>query len=243
MAKTFRYYNPDQLLLLPPNLREWLPENHLAYFINDIVDELDLSEITLSYEGEERGYPPYHPVMLTKVLLYAYCVGRPSSRKIQKAVEEDVAFRVLAVENRPDFRTISDFRKRHLKALAGIFIQVLKLCQEAGLVKLGHVALDGTKVKANASKHKAMSYERMCKTERELEDEIRRLLEEGVRIDEQEDRRFGPDKRGDELPEELARRETRLKKIREAKKRLEWRSICLGHNMLKLFRSGAYAPA
>jgi len=221
MAKTFRYYNPDQLLLLPPNLREWLPENHLAYFINDIVDELDLSEITLSYEGEERGYPPYHPVMLTKVLLYAYCVGRPSSRKIQKAVEEDVAFRVLAAENRPDFRTISDFRKRHLKALAGIFVQVLKLCQEAGLVKLGHVALDGTKVKANASKHKAMSYERMCKTEQELEDEIRRLLQEGVRIDEQEDRRFGPDKRGDELPEELARRETRLKKIREAKKRLE----------------------
>ena len=221
MAKTFRYYNPDQLLLLPPNLREWLPENHLVYFINDIVSELDLSGITSAYEGDERGYPPYHPVMMTKILLYAYCVGKPSARKIQKKLEEDVAFRVLAAENKPDFRTISDFRKRHLTALAGIFVQVLKLCQKAGLVKLGHVALDGTKVKANASKHKAMSYDRMCKAERELEEEIRQLLEEGIRIDEEEDRLYGPDKRGDELPEELARRESRLKKIREAKKRLE----------------------
>jgi transposase len=221
MSKTYRPYEPDQTYLLPPNLKEWLPTSHLAYFIDDLVDELDLSEITREYEGEDRGYPPYHPVMMTKVLVYGYCVGKPSSRRIQKGLEEDVAFRVLAAENRPDFRTISDFRKRHLKALAKIFCQVLQLCQKAGLVKLGHVALDGTKIKANASKHKAMSYERMCKTEAELEKEVERLLQEAERIDAREDEMYGRDKRGDELPEELSRRETRLKKIREAKKALE----------------------
>lgn len=221
MSKTYRPYEPDQTYLLPPSLKEWLPKSHLAYFIDDLVDELDLSEITREYEGEDRGYPPYHPVMMTKVLVYGYCVGKPSSRRMQKGLEEDVAFRVLAAENRPDFRTISDFRKRHLKALAKIFCQVLQLCQKAGLVKLGHVALDGTKIKANASKHKAMSYERMCKTEAELEKEVERLLQEAERVDAREDEMYGKDKRGDELPEELARRETRLKKIREAKKALE----------------------
>ncbi len=221
MSKIYRPYEPDQTYLLPPSLKEWLPKSHLTYFINDMVDELDLSEITREYEGEDRGYPPYHPMMMTKVLVYGYCVGKPSSRRIQKELEEDVAFRVLAAENRPDFRTISDFRKRHLKALAKIFCQVLQLCQKAGLVKLGHVALDGTKMKANASKHKAMSYERMCKTEAELEKEVERLLHEAERVDVREDELYGQDKRGDELPEELTRRETRLKKIREAKKALE----------------------
>jgi transposase len=221
MSKTYRSYEPDQTYLLPPSLKEWLPTSHLAYFIDDLVDELDLSEITREYEGEDRGYPPYHPVMMTKVLVYGYCVGKPSSRRIQKELEEDVAFRVLSAENRPDFRTISDFRKRHLNALAKIFCQVLQLCQKAGLVKLGHVALDGTKIKANASKHKAMSYARMCKTEAELEKEVERLLQEAARVDAREDELYGKDKRGDELPEELSRRETRLKKIREAKKALE----------------------
>ncbi len=221
MAKTFRPYEPDQHYLMPPCLDEWLPDNHLAYFINDVVAELDLSEITNVYEEEERGYPPYHPVMMTKILLYGYCVGIASSRRIAKELEEDVAFRVLAAENRPDFRTISDFRKRHLKPLSRIFLQVLRMCQEAGLVKLGQVGLDGTKVKANASKHKAMSYGRMCKAEAELEEEVEKLLKKANQIDVREDELYGPDKRGDELPEELARRETRLKKIREAKKALE----------------------
>ena len=221
MSKTYRPYEPNQTYLLPPSLKDWLPKSHLAYFIDDVVDELDLSEITREYEGEDRGYPPYHPVMMTKVLVYGYCAGKPSSRRMHKALEEDVAFRVLAAENRPDFRTISDFRKRHLKALAKIFCQVLQLCQKAGLVKLGHVALDGTKIKANASKHKAMSYDRMCKTEVELEKEVERLLQEAERVDAREDELYGKDKRGDELPEELSRRETRLKKIREAKKALE----------------------
>jgi transposase len=221
MSKRYRTYEPNQTYLLPPSLKDWLPKPHIVYFINDIVDELDLSKIMREYEGEDRGYPPYHPVMMTKVLVYGYCVGKASSRRIQKGLEEDVAFRVLSAENRPDFRTISDFRKRHLKALAEIFCQVLQLCQKAGLVKLGHVALDGTKIKANASKHKAMSYGRMCKTEAELEKEVERLLQEAERVDAEEDKLYGKDKRGDELPEELSRRETRLKKIREAKKELE----------------------
>lgn len=221
MSKTFRPYDPDQMFLMPASIGDWLPGNHLAYFISDVVDHLDLSAIVKRYTGEERGYPPYHPVMMVKVLLYAYCIGVPSSRKIANRLEEDIAFRVLAANNTPDFRTISDFRKNHLKALSGLFLQVLKLCQKAGLVKLGHVSLDGTKIKANASKHKAMSYKRMKEEEARLETEIRELLQEAVALDEQEDRRYGKDKRGDELPPELAFRESRLKKIREARKALE----------------------
>lgn len=221
MSKSFRPYAPEQMLLMPASLRDWLPEDHLAYFISDVVDHLDLEAIMARYKTEERGYPPYHPRMMVKVLLYAYCIGVPSSRKIAKRIEEDVAFRVLSANNTPDFRTISDFRKDHLEALAGSFVQVLKLCQKAGLVKLGHVALDGTKVKANASKHKAMSYGRMKQEEARLEEEVKRLLKEAEVVDEEEDRRYGKDKRGDELPRELARRESRLKKIREAKAALE----------------------
>ncbi len=221
MSKTFRPYEPDQIFLMPVSMREWLPGDHLAYFISDVVDHLDLSAIMERYAGEERGYPPYHPAMMVKVLLYAYCIGVASSRKIEKRLCEDIAFRVLAANNTPDFRTISDFRKDHLRALAGLFLQVLKLCRKAGLVKLGHVALDGTKIKANASKHKAMSYKRMKEEESRLEAEVAELLKRAEAVDEEEDQRYGKDKRGDELPKELAFRESRLKKIREAKAVLE----------------------
>ena len=221
MSKTFRPYEPDQIILMPASMQEWLPSDHLAYFISDVVDHLDLSAIMERYTGEERGYPPYHPAMMVKVLLYAYCIGIASSRKIERHLWEDIAFRVLAANNTPDFRTISDFRKDHLKALAGLFLQVLKLCQKAGLVKLGHIALDGTKIKANASKHKAMSYKRMKEDEARLESEVADLLKKAKAADEEEDQRYGKGKRGDELPKELAFRESRLKKIREAKSALE----------------------
>jgi transposase len=206
---------------MPASMRDWLPSDHLAYFISDIVDNLDLSAIMERYSGEDRGYPPYHPAMMVKVLLYAYCIGVASSRKIEKRLCEDIAFRVLAANNTPDFRTISDFRKDHLKALAGLFLQVLKLCQKAGLVKLGHVALDGTKIKANASKHKAMSYKRMKEEEVRLEAEVAELLKKAESVDEEEDQRYGKGKKGDELPKELAFRDSRLKRIQEAKAALE----------------------
>ena len=221
MSKTFRPYEPEQMFFMPASMRDWLPANHLAYFISDVVAQLDLSAITKRYKYEERGYPPYHPVMMAKVLLYAYCIGVPSSRKIAKRLEEDIAFRVLAANNTPDFRTISDFRKDHLKALTGLFLQVLKLCQKAGLVRLGHVSLDGTKIKANASKHKAMSYKRMKEEETRLEAEVKELLKKAEVTDEEEDRQYGEDKRGDELPKELAFRESRLRRIREAREALE----------------------
>ena len=221
MSKTFRRYEPDQMLLMPVALQEWLPADHLAYFISDVVDQVDLKEILSRYEGEERGYPPYHPVMMVKVLVYAYCVGAPSSRRIEKRLHEDIAFRVLAANNTPDFRTISDFRKEHLVALGGLFLKVLELCRQAGLAKLGHVSLDGTKVKANASKHKAMSYGKMKEKRARLEAEVEELLKRAQEVDEEEDRRYGKDRRGDELPVELAFRESRLKKIREAQEALE----------------------
>ena len=209
MSKTYLPYEPDQQLLLPAALQEWLPDDHLSYFISDVVDQLDMSEVTARYERERRGGPPYHPRMMVKVLLYGYCVGVASSRRIAQRLHEDIAFRVLAANNTPDFRTISDFRKDNVDALSGLFVQVLALCQQAGLVKLGHVALDGTKVKANASKHKAMSYQRMKEKAAQLA------------ADDEEDRRYGKDKRGDELAEELAFREGRLEKIREAMAALE----------------------
>jgi transposase len=224
MAKTYRPYCPDQMFLLPPSLRDWLPENHLVYFVSDVVDQLDLSEIESVYEKEDRGQPPYHPRMMTKILVYAYCVGVFSSRKIQKRLIEDVAFRVLAAGNEPDFRTISDFRKLHLNALQGLFEQVLKLALTAGAIKLGRVALEGSKIKANASKHKAMSYKRMKEEGRNLRSEVRQLLNQAKAADDEEDARYGKDKSGDELPEELSRRETRLKRIREAKRVLEQRA-------------------
>jgi transposase len=220
-SKTFRPYNPNQQFLMPPSMRDWLREDHLAYFVSDTVDQMDLSGIDGWYERNLAGYPPYHPHMMVKVLLYAYCTGVVSSRKIAKKLEEDVAFRVLAAENRPDFRTISDFRKLHLARLKKVFLEVLRLCQQAGLVRLGHVALDGTKQKANASKHKAMSYGRMKEESARLEGEIADLLMRADRIDDQEDAEFGKDKRGDELPEELRFRESRLVKIKQAMVELE----------------------
>ena len=224
MAKTYKTYLPDQDLLLPPSLRDWLPENHLAYCVSDVVDQLDVSAIEAVYEEEDRGQPPYHPRMMTKILLYGYCVGVFSSRRIQKHLVEDVAFRVLAAGNQPDFRTIADFRKLHLQALGELFQQVLRLVLEVGALKLGRVALDGSKVRANASKHKAMSYGRMEETEKLLRKEVQKLLKQAETADEEEDKRYGRDRRGDELPEELQRRETRIARIQEAKKALEERA-------------------
>jgi transposase/IS5 family transposase len=220
VAKTFRPYQPEQLLLLPPSLNDWVPERHLARFISEVVEDLDLSAIEGVYE-EERGYPPYHPRMMTKVLLYAYATGVYSSRRMAARLIDSVPFRFLSAGNEPDFRTISRFRKEHGAALSELFGQVVRLCREAGLVRLGRVAVDGTKIKANASKHKAMSYGRMKDKENQIEREIAAWLKKCDEIDEQEDRAYGKDRRGDELPEELATREGRLKKIREAKAALE----------------------
>jgi transposase len=224
MAKTYRPYVPEQDLLLPPSLRDWLPDDHLVYFVSDLVDQLDLSAIVAPYEDEPRGQPPYHPVMLTKVLVYAYCVGVFSSRKIERRLGEDVAFRLLAAGNQPDFRTISDFRKQHLPALRGLFEQVLHLALTAGALRLGRVALDSTKIKANASKHKAMSYGRMPEKMRQLKAEVHQLLTQADAADAEDDRRLGPARRGDDLPAELQRRESRLRRIREAKRALEARA-------------------
>jgi transposase len=224
MGKVYRPYYPDEELLLPPSLRDWLPEKHLAYFVSDVVDNLDLSAMDAVYGNEKRGQPPYDPLMMTKVLVYAYCVGVFSSRRIERRLVEDIAFRVLAAGNQPNFRTISDFRKIHLKTLEGLFEQVLQIALEAGAMKVGRVALDGTKIKANASKHKAMSYDRMGEKQKQLRAEVKQLLEQAEAADAEEDARYGRDRSGDELPAELERRETRLKKIREAKRALEERA-------------------
>lgn len=192
------------------------------YFVLDTVRDLNLKAITRKYEnGDGRGFPPYHPRMMVTLLLYSYTQGVFSSRRVMKRCERDAAYRVLVHDDAPNFRTISDFRKLHLAELEGLFVQVLRLCQEAGLVKLGHVSLDGTKVRANASRHKAMSYGRMKEEEKRLRKEIRDLLNRAEATDAEEDDRYGRDRRGDELPEELSRRKDRLKKIREARKALE----------------------
>ena len=221
MTKTFRPWQPRQSFLLPPSPRDWLAEDHLAYFVLDTVGELDLSAVMAPYEKELRGYPPHHPRMMVTLLIYAYCVGVPSSRKIELRTHEDIAFRVIAGDQHPDHVRISEFRRRHLDALAGLFVQILQLCRGAGLVKLGHVALDGTKIKANASKHKAMSYERMKQDEAKLAEKVRQLLVAAETADADEDARYGKDRRGDELPEELRRAESRIARIRELKSALE----------------------
>lgn len=219
--KTFRPFAPDQGLLLPPSLDDWLPEEHLVRFIADLVDEhLDLSRIHAAYT-EGRGGPPYDPRLMVRILLYGYTTGMRSSRKLEAACIDVVAFRWLAAGSAPDYRAIARFRKRHLSALGHLFVQALALCQSAGMVSLGQVALDGTKVRANASKRKAMSYARMTEKEKILAAEVSTLLAEAERIDKAEDKAFGKNRRGDELPAELARRETRLEKIREAKAALE----------------------
>jgi transposase len=205
---------------MPPSLADWVPDDHLARFVGDVVASLDLRAIEETYT-EERGYPPYHPRMMVTLLLYAYCTGVYSSRKIGRPVVDSVAFRFLAAGNTPDFRTISEFRRRHGPALAGLFEQVLLLCRQAGLVKLGRVAIDGTKIKANASKHKAMSYGRMTQEEARLRQEVAELLRRAEAADRDEDAHYGADRRGDELPAELARRESRLQTIAAAKAALE----------------------
>ena len=224
MGKSYRPYYPDEELLLPPSLRDWLPENHLAYFVSDVADNLDLSGMDAVYGNEKRGQPPYDPLMMTKVLLYGYCVGVFSSRRIERRLVEDIAFRVLAAGNQPNFRTISDFRKIHLVTLEGLFEQVLKIALEAGAMRVGRVAVDGTKVKANASQHKAMSYDRMREKEKQLKAEVKQLLAQAEAADAAEDQQYGKDRRGDELPAELQRRETRIKKIQEAKRAVEQRA-------------------
>src|SRR5579875_3728212 len=229
MAKTFREWNVEQRWLLPPSVMDFVPPDHVAHFIRDTVrEQLELSEILAPYEQEERGYPPYHPVMMTALLLYAYCQGVYSSRRIAQACENRVDFMAVTGLNRPDFRTVSDFRKRHLQALQGLFVQVLKLCQQAGLVKLGHVALDGTKVKANASKHKAMSYERMRETELRLNREVRAWFDRAKSTDDAEDRQHGRERRGDEMPAWAADKKRRIEKIREAREALEAEARAVG---------------
>ena len=220
--KSFRPWQPDQTTLLPPSPREWLAEDHQVYFLLDLVDELDLSEILIPAQAKDpRGEKGYDPRMMTMLLLYAYCVGTVSSRKIERACYEDLAFRVLTGNQQPDHSRISDFRRRNLDALKGLFVQILRLCQKAGMVSLGHVALDGTKVKANASKHKAMSHERMLRAEKQLAQEINALMRKAEILDAQEDRRYGKNNRGSDLPDELRRRQDRLERIRQARKEME----------------------
>jgi transposase len=221
MTKCFLDDEIDQSLMMPPSLHEWLPEDHLARFVADLVPSLELSEFYASYEEKDgRGQAAYHPVMMVRLLIYGYCIGVVSSRQIEKRTYEDVAFRYLSADEHPDHTTINEFRKRHLKALSGLFLQALQLCQAAGLVKMGHVALDGTKKQANASKHKAMSYGRMGEAEAKLKAEIEDLLQRAEAADVAEDEK---ERQGfsDKLPKELARRESRLKKIQEAKAALE----------------------
>jgi transposase len=217
----FRPYNPEQMLLLPQNMKEWLPEEDLVYFITDIVKTLDLKAIYQTYDNSKGGKPAYNPTMMTSLLVYAYCVGVYSSRKIEQATHHSIPFRVLSANQHPDHDTIAEFRKRHLEVLAKLFVQVLQLCQKAGLVKLGHIALDGSKIKANASQHKAMSYSRMEKKAAELKAEVDCLLAQAESTDAQEDSRYGKGKKSDELPRELRFRKTRLEKIEQAKKALE----------------------
>jgi transposase len=221
MSKSFRPWKVDQAWLLPPSIDDFVPAGHPAHLVRDLVREtLDLAAVMAAYD-EPRGQPPYHPAMMVAVLLYAYSQGVYSSRRIARALEERLDFMAVSALERPDFRTISDFRKRHLGALAGLFGQVLKLCREAGLVELGHVALDGTKLKANASKHKAMSYGRMVRAEGDLQAEIGAWLAEAEAVDAAEDAEHGPERRGDEMPDWVKDKQRRLETIRTAKAALE----------------------
>jgi transposase len=224
MTKTYRDWSTDQTYLFPPSPHDWLPQGDLVYFLLDTVATLDLTPIFAHYERELRGQPPFHPRMMVALLLYCYATGTRSSRKIMRRCHVDVACRVLVGDDVPDFRTISDFRKIHLARLEALFVEVLKLCALAGLARVGTIALDGTKVKANASRHKAMSYDRMKAEETRLKEEIARLLADAQAVDEAEDSEHGPGRQGDELPDELARRQTRLAKIQAARRLLEERA-------------------
>jgi transposase len=220
--RRFRACSLDQPLLLAPSLQEWLPEKHLARFIAGVVAELDLSELLREYVRKDgRGAIGYHPEMMLRIMLYGYAVGVRSSRNIEKATYEDVAFRYLSADQHPDHDSIAEFRKAHLEKLSRLFFQALQLCQKAGLVKLGQVALDGTKLAANASRHQSRNYKRLSEQEAGLVAEVKRLLEEGARVDEQEDERHGKGQRGDELPADLASAQQQLEKIQAAKRELE----------------------
>src|SRR5947207_3538254 len=221
MSKTFRPWKIDEPLLLPPVVQEFVAKDHLARFVLNLVkDDIDLVEITSCYAGE-RGQPPFDPVMMTALLLYSYCCGIYASRRIAKACRERVDFMSIVGFDAPDFRTVSEFRRRHLKALGALFRQILQLCETAGLVKLGHVALDGTKIKANASKHKAMSYERMERRAAELEAEVARWLAAAEASDAEEDKLYGADKSGAEMPAWVAGKKRRTDGNRQAKAELE----------------------
>jgi transposase len=224
MKKTYREWSPDQPSLFPTSPRDWLPEDDLVYFLLDTVASFDLAPFFAYYERETRGQPPFHPRMMVSLLLYCYATGTRSSRKIMRRCQVDVACRIIVGDDIPDFRTISDFRKTHLDRLEALFVEVLKLCALAGLAKVGTIALDGTKIKANASRHKAMSYDRMPQEEARLKQEIAAILAEAESADATEDAAHGRDRRGDELPEELARRQSRLAKIQQAKALLEERA-------------------
>jgi transposase len=224
MTKTYRDWSADQNYLFPPSPHDWLPDGDLVYFLLDTVATLDLSPIFDHYERELRGQPPFHPRMMVALLLYCYATGTRSSRRIMRRCHIDVACRVIVGDDIPDFRTISEFRKIHLARLEALFVEVLKLCALAGLAKVGTIALDGTKVKANASRHKAMSYDRMKGEETRLKEEIAKLLADAEAADKAEYLEHGPGRHGDELPDELARRQSRLAKIQAAKKLLEERT-------------------
>jgi transposase len=265
MSKTFRAWDVDQAWLLPPSVHQFVAPGHLAHFVRDTVREaLDLSAITGVYKGEQ-GQPPYHPGMLVALLLYGYSRGIYSSRQLARACEERVDVMAVTGLNRPDFRTVSDFRKRHLPALQQLFVQVLRLCQAAGLVKLGHVAVDGTKLRANASKHKAMSYKHMVSQEPKLAAEVASWLDQAEAADAAEDAQHGAGRRGDEMPDWVADKQRRLARIRAAKAQLEaeakagqqargfrqfllrgltkvkgeWAMVCTVHNVLNLHRAAA----
>lgn len=221
-SKQYRPWTPHATYLLPPSPHDWLSKDHLVFFVMDVVERLDLHDIEgPMQEKDPRGNRPFHPRMMTGLLLYGYCTGVVSSRKLDKATYEDVATRVLTGDEHPDYTRISEFRRKHLKALQGLYGQVLRFCRDAGLVKLGHVSLDGTKVAANASKHKAMSHERMKKTEAELAAEVAKILRRAEEVDQAEDALFGKDRRGDELPAEWADPKTRLAKIRDGLAKLQ----------------------
>lgn len=242
--KSYRPWAPNQPYLLPPSPSDWLPQGHLAYFILDVVERLDLGAIERAIaEKDPRGERPYSPRLMVALLIYGYCVGIFSSRKLARATYEDVAVRVLAGEAHPYFTTVNQFRLDHREALAALFLQVLRLCRRAGLVKLGHVALDGTKVKANASKHKAMSYKRMTEEEARLRGEINDLLAQADAVDASEDEQYGVGVAPQDLPEELQRREARLERIAEAMAQLEREAAQTRAEELRRNAEGQWARA
>ena len=224
MSKKFREWNIEQEFLLPPSVKDFVPAGHISHFIRDlVVEELDLRVIMNDYT-EERGYPPYDPVMMTALLLYSYTQGVYSSRRIARGCEERLDYKAVSGMSCPDFRTLAKFRKRHIEALGSLFLQVLHLCEAAKLVKLGHVALDGTRIKANAAQSKGKTYEAIKKDEKRLEEEVKRWFEEAEMMDQREDELYGETKRGDELPDWVTNKQERIKRLKQARQELEAKS-------------------